>query len=431
VLVLVARRVGEDDGLELCRALREAPGHEDRIVVVVAAEGEVTVPDALQAGAADVWPVPPAPGHLTLRVKLAEHYARLQADHVRLGGEFALLRQALDRTGTGLVMTDPGLEDDPIVYANESFYELTGFTPDQVLGRNCRFLQGASTDPRHIAQLRSALAEDRPITIELVNERADGTPFDHELHVSPVHDATGRVVRRVGVQVDVTAHRERERTFAPASAARAPRPRRPSAAPRSSPRPARCSTRRWTSGHARRCHPPVRAIPGRRLRGRRGPRARGPPARGRGDRPAHRAPRPRPAGGPHVGIRGPRSARPRRAHGPLGGRRGLRPLRPRSRGGGHRRAAPAFERGAMIVPLKARGRIVGALAHVSLDPARRYTPEDLALAEELGRRAALALDNARLYERQSEVASASRPASCRAASRRSPGSSSPRASARG
>ena len=107
VLVLVAARVGEDEGLEICRALRLEPGAGDRIVVLVGAPGDLDALDALDAGAVDVWPVPEGgAGDLSLRVRLAEHYARLQAEHVRLGGEFALLRQALDRTGTVGVQVD-------------------------------------------------------------------------------------------------------------------------------------------------------------------------------------------------------------------------------------------------------------------------------------------------------------------------------------
>ena len=114
-------------------------------------------------------------------------------------------------TGTGFILTDPRLEDDPIVYVNQSFLEITGYTADEVLGRNCRFLQGRDTDPERVDELRRATRERRPATVELRNYRKDGTPFWNEVHISPVRDERGEVVRFVGVQVDVTAYREEQR----------------------------------------------------------------------------------------------------------------------------------------------------------------------------------------------------------------------------
>jgi PAS domain S-box-containing protein len=130
-------------------------------------------------------------------------------DDGSLGDELALLRQALDLTGTGFVLTDPGLDDNPIVYVNESFLEITGFAREEVLGRNCRFLQGEGSEPEAVAELRAAIAEQRPVTVELLNRRRDGTDFRNEVHVAPVRNDRGEVVRFVGVQIDVTAARRR------------------------------------------------------------------------------------------------------------------------------------------------------------------------------------------------------------------------------
>ena len=409
-LVVVATRVGEDDGLELCRALRAAPGAQERVVVLVGRPGELTALAAIDAGASDIWPVPRPEGagapDLGLRIKLAEHYARLQAEHVRLGGEFALLRQALDLTGTGFVLTDPLLEDDPIVYANRSFYDMTGYGPEEVLGRNCRFLQGPATDRADVERLRRALDADRPITLELVNHRADGTAFDNEVHVSPVRDGQGRVVRRVGVQVDVTAYRERERLFVLEQSARVQAEasdRRSTFLAEASPLLDASLDLRSTLDSLTRLSVPflggiclveevagdevtrvaaaaadpaveriVRALPTRHVVA---DRENDPLARvvrtGRSEILAATEP----------SLLGPAAT----VSGVLGAQ---------------------LRHSAMIVPLRARGRIIGALAFLALEGERRYTAEDLALAEELGRRAALALDNARLYERQSEVASA-------------------------
>ena len=111
----------------------------------------------------------------------------------------------------GFVLTDPKLDDHPIVYANQSFLNLTGYTEDEVLGRNCRFLQGEDTDPGAVDELRRAIAEKRATTVHLRNYRKDGTPFWNEVHIAPVRNAEGEVERFVGVQIDVSAYREPER----------------------------------------------------------------------------------------------------------------------------------------------------------------------------------------------------------------------------
>src|SRR3954447_15748267 len=125
--------------------------------------------------------------------------------------DLALFRQALDQTGTGFLLTDPHQDDHPIVYTNQSFLDMSGYTEEEVIGRNCRFLQGPDTDPAAIDDMRRAIAEERPISVHLRNYRKDGTPFWNEVHISPVRDERGEVVRFVGVQVDVSAYRQEQR----------------------------------------------------------------------------------------------------------------------------------------------------------------------------------------------------------------------------
>jgi PAS domain S-box-containing protein len=102
------------------------------------------------------------------------------------------------------VIGDPRLPDCPLVYVNPAFLRMTGYAAEEVLGRNCRFLQGPRTDPAAVARLREAIAACRPITIELLNHRKDGRPFVNELHVGPVFDEAGRLTAFVGIQHDVT-----------------------------------------------------------------------------------------------------------------------------------------------------------------------------------------------------------------------------------
>lgn len=107
-----------------------------------------------------------------------------------------------------MVMTDARLPDNPIVMANAAFLALTGYPAEEVLGRNCRFLQGPSTSQEALAELRAAIAEEREIDIELLNYKRDGTAFWNQLHVSPIHDENGQIAYFFASQIDVTEYRK-------------------------------------------------------------------------------------------------------------------------------------------------------------------------------------------------------------------------------
>jgi PAS domain S-box-containing protein len=118
--------------------------------------------------------------------------------------------QAMDEAPLGITLTDPGREDNPLVYANEQFRELTGYDEEEFLGRNCRFLQGEKTDPGVVATIRQAVDAQEPITEVIRNYRKDGTPFWNQLTISTVTDETGEVTKYIGFQQDVTDRIERE-----------------------------------------------------------------------------------------------------------------------------------------------------------------------------------------------------------------------------
>ncbi len=130
---------------------------------------------------------------------------------------------ALDRCGgliiesatNSLVISDPHQPDCPIIYANPAFLRATGYAAAEIIGRNCRFLQGLDTDPATIATMRAAVAEGRGCTVILLNYRKDGSAFWQELTISPVHDDDGRLLYFIGIQADITdlkrAHAEVER----------------------------------------------------------------------------------------------------------------------------------------------------------------------------------------------------------------------------
>ena len=115
-----------------------------------------------------------------------------------------LLDRAVAASSNGIVITDPRLPDDPIVYVNPAFEKTTGYPMEEVIGRNCRFLQGEDRDQPALEELRACLREGQECRIVLRNYRRDGTRFWNELYVSPVHDDAGNVINFVGVQNDIT-----------------------------------------------------------------------------------------------------------------------------------------------------------------------------------------------------------------------------------
>ena len=113
--------------------------------------------------------------------------------------------RAVEAAANAFVVADLTLPDNPIVEVNSAFERTTGYAPAEVLGRNCRFLQGPGTDPAAVARIRAAVRARREATVTLLNYRRDGEPFWNELYLAPIPDATGAVTHFVGVQSDVTA----------------------------------------------------------------------------------------------------------------------------------------------------------------------------------------------------------------------------------
>ena len=115
------------------------------------------------------------------------------------------LATTVERVQQNFCISDPGLPGCPIVFASDGFLELTGYGRYEVLGRNCRFLQGPATDPETVAELRSAVAERRECAVRILNYKKDGTPFWNMLTLAAMRDADGEARFLIGVQVDVTA----------------------------------------------------------------------------------------------------------------------------------------------------------------------------------------------------------------------------------
>ncbi len=121
-----------------------------------------------------------------------------------------LYERALASTSTGITISDLRWPEQPIVYCNRAFEAITGYTRREVLGQNCRFLQGEDTDPAAVAQVRAAIAAGEECCVTLKNYRKDGTPFWNELTISPIYDGQGRLTHYIGLQNDVTQRRQDE-----------------------------------------------------------------------------------------------------------------------------------------------------------------------------------------------------------------------------
>lgn len=113
------------------------------------------------------------------------------------------LIESLSTGQQNFVLSDPRLPDNPVVFASEGFYTLTGYTREQVLGRNCRFLQGPGTDPKALDVIRTAIANGTDATACFLNYKVDGTPFWNQFFVAALRDADNNIVNYVGVQCAV------------------------------------------------------------------------------------------------------------------------------------------------------------------------------------------------------------------------------------
>jgi diguanylate cyclase (GGDEF)-like protein/PAS domain S-box-containing protein len=125
-----------------------------------------------------------------------------------------VLERAVESTRTGVLITDANQPDNPIVYANPAFERITGYSTEEVLGRNCRFLQRHDSDQPALEEVREAIREGRECRVVVRNYRKNGALFWQELSISPVRDDHGRITHFVGIQDDVTDRKLAEERLA-------------------------------------------------------------------------------------------------------------------------------------------------------------------------------------------------------------------------
>ncbi|MET0320633.1 MAG: ATP-binding protein [Duganella sp.] len=133
-----------------------------------------------------------------------EHWQATYVTRDGLGDRSNVFFAAIEMTRMPMIITDPRQPDNPIVFANGAFQDLTGYTEAQLLGRNCRFLQGEATNRDTVAEIRRGIEEQRAVAVDILNYKADGTAFWNGLYMGPVFDAGGALLYYFASQLDIT-----------------------------------------------------------------------------------------------------------------------------------------------------------------------------------------------------------------------------------
>jgi len=121
---------------------------------------------------------------------------------------------AMQESHSPFLVTDPRLPGNPIIYVNNGFLEMTGYSLNRVLGRNCRFMQGPETDPVVVAKLRNALEDGRDVTVTLLNYRADESTFYNHIMITTVKDPDTKEVKYfLGVTEEVATPHSQPKLF--------------------------------------------------------------------------------------------------------------------------------------------------------------------------------------------------------------------------
>ena len=126
------------------------------------------------------------------------------AETEEMQAELSLRERAMNEAPIGITITDPAQADNPIIYANDRFVELTGYPREETLGRNCRFLQGEDTSEEPVARMREAVDSAEAVTVELWNYRWGGERFWNRVTITPLFDEDGDLDYFVGFQEDLT-----------------------------------------------------------------------------------------------------------------------------------------------------------------------------------------------------------------------------------
>lgn len=128
----------------------------------------------------------------------------LKSSSLPFSVQLNIFTQAMDEASCGITVGDARKKDFPLIYANAAFKKMTGYSSEEIIGKNCRFLQGDKRDMAAVKKIRLAFEEKKSITVVIKNYRKDGSLFYNELHLAPIKSKSGKVTHYVGVQTDVS-----------------------------------------------------------------------------------------------------------------------------------------------------------------------------------------------------------------------------------
>lgn len=201
--VFVSYHLPDGLGLGCLLDMRDA-GVTAPIVMLTGPGEEAIAAEMIKAGATDYLPVHEVtPGLIDHCIRGAIRYQQSQV-------QVQLRDRAIAAAKNGIVICDPNAADCPIVYCNPAFVCITGYSMDEVIGRNCRFLQGPDSDPEMVKLIEVSLKKKLGCQVVLKNYRKDGTSFWNELVISPVHDSGGRLTHFIGIITDITERKNIE-----------------------------------------------------------------------------------------------------------------------------------------------------------------------------------------------------------------------------
>lgn len=202
LILMDIRLQGEMNGIEAAEVLRE--DFNLPVVFLTAHSDEETLDRARKTEPLGFLTKPIDQNDLrsTLHVSL---YRKEIEDELRLKD------RAMASAEEGISIADARQDDEPLIYVNDGFVEMTGYDRDEVIGRNCRFLQGPETSEEKVDKIRKAIDDGEPITVELRNYTKGGDPFWNQLSITPVFDNNDVLTHYVGIQKDVTRRKEQEK----------------------------------------------------------------------------------------------------------------------------------------------------------------------------------------------------------------------------
>ncbi len=218
-LILLDIVMPEMDGYQVCQHIKENPITSEIPVIFISALDEAfNKVKAFEMGGVDYitkpFQIKEVLARVQLQLRLQHQTQQLKEQNQKLQQEINtrkeleiqlnLFNQAIFTCRNGVIITDATQSDNPIIYVNQAFEKITGYSVSEVWGKNCRFLQGEDRDQPNLDIIRNALKNDEDCLVIIRNYRKDGTLFWNEVSISPVRDAGGNITHYIGIQSDIT-----------------------------------------------------------------------------------------------------------------------------------------------------------------------------------------------------------------------------------